>query len=283
VKTWLGSARYRLMKATGRTLDDVVFLEGGLGSQLLGMMLYLERRDVDPATRVDASYFDAGLGVPTDDPSGLVLRPWELHRYGIAVSSLGSVSRRLRIRLSPCDQALADKRFMALVAERDWSRTFPIVEASYSELRRHGLSTGEKFGCIHLRRGDYLKVSSRVVGINEVLALCQRVEGLLPERLVFLSDDPFTSDERQSVAAAFPARDCIFASGEDQHAVHGVMRMSSLLVTSNSTFSWSAGLLTASPDTVVLSPQSFFGPSNADINGVFQSGSDWMMMCRPQR
>jgi hypothetical protein len=269
------------MKAAGLTLDDVVFLEGGLGSQLLGLMLYLQRTEADPTTRVDASYFAGGPDQPTDDAAGLTMRPWELHRYGFEVSQFGSVDRRLRVRLSPADQGALDQRFMPLVAQRDWTRDFPIVDSALTELHGLGLSAEAVYGCVHVRRGDYLRVSSRVVGLDEALALCDRVEGLLPESLVFLSDGPFTDAERDSVATHLRGRSCIFTTGDDQHAVHGVLRMASVLVTSNSTFSWSAGLLTTRPDAVVLSPQSFFGTDNEDINRTFQSGSDWMVM-RPR-
>lgn len=39
------------------TPNRTVFLEGGLGSQMMGFMLYLIRKEHDPATKCDVTYF----------------------------------------------------------------------------------------------------------------------------------------------------------------------------------------------------------------------------------
>jgi hypothetical protein len=71
-------------------------------------------------------------------------------------------------------------------------------------------------------------------------------------------------------------RDPEYCVGENQHAVHGILRSANFLITSNSTFSASAGLLMAKPSAVVLSPQHFF-PGLENVNNVFQGFGLWMI------
>lgn len=280
MRQFLRSAHQRVMASLGMTLKDVVYLEGGLGSQLLSMMVYLQRRENEAHVKADASYFKHGLEVPTDDASGLTGWPWELHRYGFDLADFPPVRTGIRVRVPARDRVALEGHFLAEAARRDWSAIFPIQPTTYDDLQALGLNADSDFACIHVRRGDYLRVSSRVVELEESLGVALRLGSRLPERVVFLSDDEFHSEEREAISKRLLGHVCAFHTGSDQHASHGLMRMASLLITSNSTFSWSAGILSTQPRALVISPTRFFGVGHDDTNRTFQAASDWMLMAR---
>lgn len=277
MKQRIKSIRYTIFKSVGATLDNVVWIEGGLGSQLLAMMMFLTRRHIDAGTQADVSYFKDSISQPFDDANGLTRRPWELHRYGFELHEFPMSQHRCRIRLSASDQARVDQRFVSTMLQKDWSLTFPIVDSTAQALEVLGLKSDEQFACIHIRRGDYLRVASRVISIEETLRLSRSLNALLPEKVVFLSDDPFMASEAQTASEAMKDKQVMFLTDFDQHASHGLMRMASVLVTSNSTFSWSAGVLSRHRGSVVVSPQHFHGPGNDDTNRFYQSPSDWSL------
>lgn len=245
------------MRSIGQVEKDVVYVEGGLGSQLLSMLVYLQRRELEPEVRADVSYFNHGLSEPTDDVSGLTGWPWEMNRYGYKLADFGSIKTRIRVRPAAKSRAAEDAHYLASAKRRDWSEAFPIQSSAFELLRHLGLDADSAYTCVHVRRGDYLRVSSRVVHLSESLGAVKRLGGLATSRIVFLSDDEFTLEEQEKVAGELVDHQCSFVSGSDQHAAHGLIRMSSVLVTSNSTSSFSAGLLSLKSGAVVLSPTTF--------------------------
>ena len=271
---------YKLQKAVGATLGNVVFIEGGLGSQLLAMMIYVTRQEVAPDVQADVSYFKSRLDKPLDDSRGLTQWPWELDKYGYDLDLFPVVRHRFRRRLSESDQAQVDQQFMSMVAQRDWNQVFPIVKSAAYELERLEIQPEQEFACIHVRRGDYLRVASQIVPFEKTLDVVYALRDLLPRSVVFVSDDPFTSTEVTSASELLNDKQCTFLAGSDQHASHGLMRMASVLITSNSTFSWSAGILSIRPDVMIISPQHFHGPGHEPTNAIFQSASSWMLWSR---
>jgi hypothetical protein len=274
----LSNARYRLSRRLGMTAERVVFIEGGLGTQLLGLMLFELRRSLDPRVTCDVSYFAQGLFAP-EETAGATQRPWELDRYGFELDQFASTPNpRIRMRLSPDDQAAVDAPYVARLARSEWAHRIPPVAETAPALARVGLAPGDQFASVHVRRGDYLKVSSRVLSLEEVLSACQRLGSLLPENVFIHSDDDFTDREKLQISSELDARHCQFLVGGDQHVSHGIMRCSDVLVTANSTFSWTAALLSTKPHATALIPQDFFGPDRLRVNRLFQATTDWALM-----
>lgn len=270
---------YRFLHSLNLTSKNVVYVEGGLGSQLYGVMLGIARRECEPTVRIDTSYFLDEPKHPTPDGSGLVRWPWELHRYGISATDFDMKRHRFSIRLSARHQMELESEYLPRLTDRSWSDVFPIVPEAVNELRQLGLTEriGE-FGCVHMRRGDYLSVSARVVGLMEVIGICERVRPILPPTLLFFTDSSFTWEEKGLIHSNLSENNCVFLETNDQHSVHGIMRLASFLVTSNSTFSYTAALLNQIPGLITLSPTHFFGPLNQHVNSMFQANSDWMLL-----
>lgn len=270
--------RYRVLRALGAVRQDVIHIEGGLGSQILGMIAYKVMRDQDPRTRADVSFFYPRIDAPIENSTGLVVRrPWALDIYGIQLDDFEPVRKIWRIHPSPEDQAQLQISALQAAAHRDWSDFFPLPKIGFSALSQLDLTTEEPFACVHVRRGDYLKVSSRIITLEEQISALKTYALRLPEKVVFLSDDAFSQADKHAVEREFANTRCHFPTDLDEHSSHSLMRMAKLLVTSNSTFSWTAGLLTVNPDAVILSPTHFFGPSHPIVNMQFQSNSEWML------
>lgn len=209
---------------------------------------------------------------------------WELGRYGIDLSQPDFVrSRRRRFRLSRGTQATMDEIYYRRLPDWDWSPKFPVVPEAVVRADQLGLLDGSGYAAIHLRRGDYLRVSSRVVRLEESIGLASRITGLLPRRIVILSDDAISQEERSEIRRDLPDGNILFIDEPDQHVAHGLLRMATLLITSNSTFSWTAAMLTVHDEGIALAPQRFFGPSMGPVNRIFQSPVSWMLMSRALR
>ena len=205
--------------------------------------------------------------------------PWELNRYGVDLGDPGFIrSRRYFLRRGYLKQAHIDREFAERLIAPKWNQAFPVVGDAVICAQSLGLLDGGDFACVHVRRGDYLKVSSRVVSFEESLHFVARTSLLLPRRIIFLSDQAFSDNERLSAMTLLPRHDCIFYSHDDQHVVHGIMRLSNVLITSNSTFSWTAALLASDPANLAFSPQDFFGSGMEALNAVFRRTSKWMII-----
>lgn len=268
----------RIARSLNLPPRNVVFLEGGLGSQLMGMLLFEVRRLQDPATQCDVSYFFPEIFQPqlTD---GATRWPWELHRYGINLHDPRFVRHRwYRLRAAYETRARDDEPYAASLAEKHWSTLFPIVEAARQRVQDLGVDDADGYASVHIRRGDYLKVSARVLGLPEVLDFIRSLHALLPKRILFLSDDDFLSVEMDQVRTLLAGKECLFVNESDQHVVHGMMRLSKVLITSNSSFSWSAGLMLERPDALAFAPEHFFGTLAPHLNNVFQAPARWMIV-----
>ena len=270
----------RLGYLAGLAPRRTVFLEGGLGSQLLGMMTYLTRRQNDRRWKCDVSYFFPEVREPTFVGAG-VRRPWELDRYGYELHSPAfTTSRRSYFRRDYESEARDETETLAKISTRNWSTAFAIPPEARMRLNQLPLGGSARFAAMHVRRGDYLAVASRVVSIQESLGMARRLRALLPDTVVLLSDDPFTDSDREQVAEDLSGLNCIFLEERDPHISHGIMRLSQVLVTSNSTFSWTASVMMEQDDAIALAPLKFFGEHQSALNSMFQASGDWMLLRR---
>ena len=252
-------------------------MAGGLGSQLLGMMEGLTRRKLGQKVSIDTSYFSPQHDHLTQHDLDVVHRAWELDRYGLFPENFDMSRPPLRQPPDPHDSRRYSGELVRKIWNEDWSDVFPIAAETEQALTEIGLKTSDDFASVHIRRGDYLAVSSRVLSIDETLLMVGALKDCLPRTVIFFSDSDFSDQDKQSVHGSCLSSDIHFANFNDIHVVHGIMRKSRVLVCANSTFSWSAGILNTVPGATVLAPQHFFGLGKGVVNGYFQAGSDWMI------
>ena len=271
------NVRHQINKVLNRKSRHTVFVDGGLGSQILSLMMGLHRKELDSRTRIDTTYFRDKGSMPVQTESGLTDWPWELSPYGFEPEDFDFALETFPSRPSFREQYVAESPHYRDMFSRDWRPVFPLISGCETKLEDYGVATASNFGVVHLRRGDYLHVSSRVVTTEEVVTVLSQIRPLVPNIVYVLSDASVTPEEMSALRDAVPDVDIKSFTHSDIHVVHGLMRLATFLVTSNSTFSWSAAVLREKPDSIVLSPQHFYGKDMLYRNAQFQSNSEWML------
>lgn len=266
--------------AFNRPQSDLVYLEGGLGSQILGAISFwnlLEDLGQEKA-RVNIDYFAL-----TGNPA---LWKWELEKFGI---TLESFSPYVRPKWSDKFHTKSDfirtenlpHYWRESVAK--YSHLFPldseqikkmVIETSECELE-------EDFAAIHIRRGDYLQVASKIITFEEYINLLVKIKEYLPEQVLILTDSKMNSFQKNQINEVIKnnVKRVVFLDNPDfdPHFIHGLMRMATTLVTSNSTFSFTSALLAAG-NQITFSPMVFHSGKNSEVyNKGFRATGDFFL------
>ena len=257
---------------------EMIYLEGGLGSQILGTLEFINTNK-----SVDISYF---TNPPRAQDGGPDVWKWELGRYGIELSYFQARLRKTPYKwqyfLKPQIKDLSLSTSQNYI--NPWSirggDLFPVDKETTSKiLSNYGIKENG-FGAVHIRKGDYLRVSSRVISIDQYATILNKLRVQLPKEMFIFSDTPLQPTELEALKAAAPRLKMTFLSEDDlgSGTVHDLMRSSQVLITANSTFSFSAGIL-ASNDTVVYCPMLFFGGQDDYLKSrIFNQTGDYFVM-----
>ena len=257
---------------------NFIKIEGGLGSQILGFIAFhylsfIENRKI----YLDLSFYRENILLPYYEDDGLAIRPWALDRYGLDIESLRQNSTANRIFLRGgrvFNNELNATKILDKALDYKWNHLFPFKE-SMSLLNRVQEKTGRSFTVVHIRAGDYLKVSSKVVSVAEVIPVLKNIK--IDHHIIFTSDTRFSQKDRDYITNQLGLNEVLFLDDPDidQHEIHCLMRHANFLICSNSTFSFTAALL-AEADTKVLAPTNFFEGNASENNFLFQKSSKWM-------
>jgi hypothetical protein len=125
-------------------------------------------------------------------------------------------------------------------------------------LKTHGLKADDSYGAIHLRKGDYLFVASHLITEKQVIELISKISDFLPDKIFVTSDGEIDESIFDWFKINKPTIQVFQAEKEiDPYILHDLMRNSRLLIAANSTFSFSAALL-SSEKTIAFIPQIFY-------------------------
>lgn len=259
--------------------NRVIYFEGGLGSQIIAFMTLetMIKKQKRPIANFDY-FLNSRKSNQTSNWD------WELSRYGIEIeqlakfnnfSHLPGILHRPLVRFR--DFSGRARRESEIVAECDIAsivELLPIQETTFEILEKYNRHPND-YGVIHIRKGDYLLLSSRVIELEESLELLSKIE---LEYLFVICDDPMSDTEIQKVRDMPNLQSFCLLDGNDldHHALHGIMRLAKVMITSNSTFSWTAGVLNQNPKKLIFSPTHFF--NNSEIDAIFLSKSKWMLL-----
>ncbi len=278
LKTSMIKSHRTVLKILNRVEGNMIYLEGGLGSQILGTLEFINTDKL-----IDISYFTSP---PKAEDAGPDVWKWELGRYGIELNFFQNRLRKTPYKwyraLKPQvqDLNLSTSGKYANPWSIEGGDLFPINKAATSNiLSSYGIEKN-CFGAIHIRKGDYLRVSSRVIGTKQNAAILTKLQAQLPREIFVFSDTPLQPAELGELKAAAPHLNMTFLSEEDlgSGTVHDLMRISQVLIAANSTFSFSAGIL-ASKETVVYCPLLFFGGQDDYLKSrIFNQTGDYFVM-----
>jgi len=258
----------------------VVRLEGGLGSQIIGFLefLYLEKF-TSMETFIDSHYFQES-SLDGWDPR-VSKWPWALSRYGIHLKDLkefsgGFATKRLLSSVRTQDRAL---KYSWQQLASTFRERFPIEDEKVEKFANAiGLDLKEKYAVVHIRRGDYVQVASLLLDESDQITLVKQLGALLPSKVLVISDTVITNEVKQKFKVG-STQEFIFIddANVDAGLLHDLMRLAKLVVASNSTFSFTAGILNET-DALVLSPLNFAKREpTSSPDSLFRSSGDFFI------
>ncbi len=260
--------------------DDLIHIEGGLGSQILGAITFWNLQDKlgKENVKCDLSYFSL-------EAQSNGLWPYELWRFNLPISEFKrfeSEGKRNLLKAKrdflTSDELTQD--YWELMRSRYLSR-FDFdqskILAYFTELTK--LKPGEPFTAIHIRRGDYLQVASKIVNVDDYLQLVQILTNLMSDKVVVVSDSRVSDEDKFKLQNALPVSELIYldAPGLDPFNTHCLLRQAKLLITANSTYSFSAGLLGRQGQTVFSPMQFHRGKGSEKYNRTFRAAGSFFV------
>lgn len=259
----------------------LVHIEGGIGSQILGVISFWERQEKYGVakTRCDLSYFRS------QDRGDLW--NWELNRYQISLEELqehdSTTSRNILKLKSDFLSELEINDNYWIQARKKYLDRFQFDPKLIIDFRKEFVDFEDvhSYGAVHIRRGDYLKVASRVIKFDEYLDLLISIRELIPKDLLIISDSQLEDKEKETLVNLLGgSQNLVFLDDPhlDPFLIHCTLRDADLLVTSNSTFSFTAALLGKS-EQLAFSPINFHSGRSAEkYNRSFRAAGAFMTL-----
>jgi hypothetical protein len=276
------SENFRDMPSHG-TYRTVVF-EGGLGSQILPFLEASWLKHIGEPFSANLYYFDVNEKISMGK-GGADHWSFRLDRYGYSLASLEKFGIG-----DDSQQELRSERNFDLWTSDFWqfSRRYgpellPINQDAYLAFKSSlGLNPKSRYSVVHVRRGDYLRVASRIVSDQEWLGALRKIISQVEEFLIISSDSKLPMQTKSQVAelASLSRVEVVFLEGGhfDECDLHDLMREADILIASNSTFSFTAAIL-GKQGMKSLVPNIFYGDSELEeINAGFRSAGTFFVL-----
>ena len=278
--SFLISTEQNLLRLLRRIDHSTVYFEGGMGSQLLALIEWQLRVNEynegkgSKYPQLDITYFS---NTPKILSSGLVIWKWELERYGVTLQELQKyqipkIYKYLRARPNINEQSTQDTiNLRRNSASLNIKVPSDVTEFARSVLKLEFLEedTNEIIDCctVHIRRGDYLSVATHLVEFGVYLHLLSTIKEYIPSRVIIFCDTEIDQMFKIELARILNNKRLYWCDSDsfDSGKVHDFMRASKILITANSTFSISAGLL-SDDRSIVFAPLCYFGQVSARNN-----------------
>jgi hypothetical protein len=236
---------------------DTVYFEGGLGSQILSYILFRHKSEKNEKVLCDLTYFK-NVSADFHGENKVSLWSYKLDNYGIPVTKFPNKNRKSWLKLKPKFIPLDFLGVNKDLLNKVKSEIKLNSENLMSYLVRHNLRVDDQYGVIHLRKGDYLFVASHLITEQQVIDLISKISDFLPGKIFIASDGEINELLFEWFKVNKPNTQLITTERKiDPFILHDLMRNSRILIASNSTFSFSAALL-SSEKTISFIPQIFY-------------------------
>jgi hypothetical protein len=236
---------------------DTIYFEGGLGSQILSYILFRYKIEKNEKISCDLTYFNNIMSDYHEDKK-VSLWSYKLDNYGIPMTKLPSKIKKSRLKLRPKFIPLDFSNISNDLLNKVKSEIKVNKKLLETYLMSHNVKADDPYAVIHLRKGDYLFVASHLIGEEQVINLISKISDFLPEKIFIASDGQIDNSLFAWFKVNRPNIQLIQAESDiDTFILHDLMRNSRLLVAANSTFSFSAALL-SSEKTISFIPQIFY-------------------------
>ncbi|WP_170953853.1 alpha-1,2-fucosyltransferase [Synechococcus sp. UW105] len=247
--------------ATTRNPGVNITFTGGFGAQIISSSIYHFLRQNNFNVFAEFSYFAQDTHInPGNSCDGLSQFPWQLDAFDISCEQFRSSTLSPFRALTIEDGSIKQSLFLKSMMHAPTVKFFREKIDNYNSIGCHSASFSSGYTCVHMRRGDYLSVSSHVVSDETYISFLSTnlVDKALP--LVILSDSPI-SDWFISRVKLLGFDQVHSIVGDSPADAFKIMYASTILLCSNSQFSFAAGLLSKS--ATVFVPSKWF---NYDTN-----------------
>ncbi len=214
---------------------------GGLGAQIMSASAYFFLKSQNIPVRANFDYFEMNVKLENLRKQGININndisffPWQIDELGLEKSKFSSNG--------PEDDLIQDgleKQELAMNGLRrdDIKKLFIIPEQSFNLRQR--FFGDDSFCCAHIRRGDYVRVATYLVSDDNFFNAINSTSKLVTN-LLLLSDSPLSEDLCKKIAGL--NINVITGIGGNPAISHGLMRLSNILISSNSQYSYTAAYL----------------------------------------
>ena len=277
---FIGAMLSSFTKYTNSHHADLIHIEGGLGSQILGAVNFWNLQDKlgEENARCDLSYF-------SEEAQSNGLWPYELWKFNLPISEFKKFeSSSKRDLLKAKRDFLTNDELTEDYWEMSRSRHLGRFDFDRKKIFAYFTEITEikpdvPFTAIHIRRGDYLQVASKIVNVDEYLQIINSLANLLSEKVLIISDSEVSDEEKSKLHKALENRELIYLDAPelDPFNIHCLLREATLLITANSTYSFSAGLLGRTGQTVFSPMQFHSGESSEKYNRSFRAAGTFFV------
>lgn len=272
--------RENLMLIFGMYNQNLIVFDGGLGSQILSyyQFQYLLTQGIRPY--VNLEYYTREN---KDFDSNLEFRKWSLDRYGITLQSFYREAIITDSYAKVPTNLLSKKHanYFAKLQSLDLRDTLQINDDAVNKfLKLHEVFS--EYYAIHIRRGDYLTAASLLVDDEDIINLIGRLFPNYVKVPVLLFSDSLINPRIVDKLKECGYSKIMFCGPDtaDQFMTHDLMRNAKILITSNSTFSLSAGLLARENQTAIVPMKFYSGYRDAPANALINEMSNFSIMNR---
>jgi len=248
--------------------NSTVYFEGGLGSQIISYIVYNENKIQENISVANLDYFNVTLNDFTQD-NGLSRWAWKLDHYGISKNQL-VVDKKIKTVFKKyfLVRPKFDTEIFLNFREEKASKYNSILPVNKKNVKEYIQKTFQnsdiEYSIIHIRRGDYLKVASNIIRTEEVVNIINKLKPILSASVLITCDSILPNKEREILEKSLAGHNYVYLSpNENTYLVHDLMRSAKILIASNSTFSFTAGLL-SNKDCLFFFPTKYFGNGRSE-------------------
>ena len=247
--------------------SNLVVFEGGLGSQLFSYFQfdYLIRNR--GKVEINLEYFHIADKADNDFTEK---RDWALDRYGITKELLKNQATKVSKSSSKIPTNLLgsrDKNYFKKYLDLNLAEKFPIDEVWRNNFLIEN-NIGSNFYAIHIRRGDFLTVASKLISDEEISDLSLKLFTKLPKLpvLIFSDSDIDIKWNSKFKNIGFDNIKLIDRHSCSDLYAHDLLRSAKILIASNSFFSLSAAVLSVEDQLAFIPMEFYSGYRDEPIN-----------------
>jgi hypothetical protein len=258
--------------------EDYILISftGGLGAQLLSSAIYYDLIEKGYKVAADLNYFSKDEKTPVLLENGLTHWNWQLDSFGIKKADFSTFVQKQVVYLPDghLKSVLAYNAFLNLNIKNKFKKLSLDDLTNKCLYEYNFILPKEHFICIHVRRGDYLNVSSYIVpeAFFELISL--KFKGIIETIIVFtdgeLNQSFINILNNNFIKVLLFENSCL-----DPFTTHTIMRHSKVLICSNSQYSFTAGVLN---DNLVIMPKIWYGKELDELNQQIVKLADFVVL-----